>query len=141
MKLFSKRLLVNKTYEEVCKIICSLAYKGHCEFADDTFFIQCAKRNERGQVFLVPVKGAIGSVEDRTEINIELHAGVGVYIGTAFIVAGLTKILIYGIWSFIDPEVIWYEGALDMLFGVVIAGFFALRSVEIMDLLIHKLEC
>lgn len=139
MRLFRRSVIVQKSHEDVCNIIRSSAYYGQCSFEGDTFSMQCVKRHTNGHLLAFPVKGTIRSTSDGVHVDLEMQMSVGVYIGAAFGVLGLLAMLIDLLRCLAGYQTVWYAGAMNIVFGLIIAGFFAGRSLEILDLLEHKL--
>ena len=139
MKLLSRNVTVHKSCDEIREILRTCAHREQFEYSDGTFCVLCAKRNERGRFFIATVKGTVSQTADGAEVKLKLHGNVGVYLGAAFVLCGLAKLLIFGIMSLLNIVQFEYGGLFDILFGIIVGGFIALREVELLDLVEHKL--
>lgn len=136
MKVYSRRILVKKSKEEVRRIIRSSAYSGQCRMDGDAFAIQCPKRGGRGQIMLIPVSGKLTECEDGIFVTLELRAGLGMMFGLMVLTFGLIGMLLGLLLPVLGRG---GEGVLTMGMGALITFFFWMRQIETVDLLEHKL--
>lgn len=136
MIIYKRNVVTQKTQSDVLKIIQSSTYHGECEINLQSFSIRCPKRNQRGHIMLVPIKGQLTSFDDATKVILELHAGVEVLIGLSVFALGLAMMLLRIIFPEIGRPT---YGVMTMGMGVVISIFYWLRGIEAVDLLEHKI--
>ena len=136
MIIYKRNVLTQKAHTDVLEIIQSSTYQGNCEINRRSFSIKFMKRNQRGHIMLVPIKGQLTNFDDTTKVTLELHAGVEVLIGLSVFALGLAMMLLRIIFPEIGRPT---YGVMTMGMGVVISIFYWLRGIEAVDLLEHKI--
>jgi hypothetical protein len=136
MVIYRRKIQTQKSQEDVLQIMQSSAHHGNCKITASSFSIKCSKRNQKGQMMFVPVKGQVVGSDGATEVTLELHAGVEVMIGLAILAIELITMLLQFIFPIAGKTA--YSGIL-VGFGAVISIFYGFRGIEVIDLLEHKL--
>ena len=93
MKLFSKRILAEKPYDEVLEIIKSFSSSfPKRKFFDGEFSIYSPKRFNGGTIALFPLKGIIQSHDDHVEVNVWFCADFGFFLGCFLCILGIIEL-------------------------------------------------
>lgn len=136
MVIYRRNIQTQKAQTDVLKIIQSSAYQGNCKISTNSFSVKCPKRNQRGQLMLVPIKGQVTSCDHITKVTLELYVGIEVIIGLSVIALGLIMML----FNFILPTAGKFtSGIMTTGIGALISVFYWLRGIEAIDLLEYKI--
>ena len=138
MKLFSRSIVVPKTYEDAYKIIKSSARIHRKKvFTEQAFSIHCAQKIGAGwrDFSPIPVKGTITPQDSSVKVTLTVHAGFGFYLGCFFILLGIIGLL----WSLISLPAGWITHVGIILFGAVISGTYVYSGIDLLDVIEHKL--
>lgn len=136
MKILARHLIVSKSVGEISEILRSSAYYlPKAIFEKNAFSMYRAKRRNGGYLSLTKISGSMLEQEDGTMVSLEIHANLNFYIGCIIIILGIMG-LIYCAVS-IASRWIPYLGMI--ILGVLISGQSLWESVEMLDLLQHKL--
>ena len=136
MVVYRRNIQTQKAQTDVLQIIQSSSYQGSCKISATSFSIKCPKRNQRGQLMLVPIKGQVTSCDRITKVTLELYAGIEVIIGLSVLALGLIMML----FCFILPSTgNSTSGIMTIGIGALISVFYWLRGIEAIDLLEYKI--
>lgn len=136
MVIYKRNILVQKTQANVIKILQSSTYQRDFEIDHQTFSFKCPKRNQRGRIMFVPIKGQLTGTGDSIRVTLELHPGVEVLIGLSVCALGLAMMLLRCIFPGIGKPT---YGVITTGMGIVISVFYWFRGIEAIDLLEHKI--
>lgn len=136
MKILARHLMVSKSVDEVTGILKSSAYYlPKAIFENTEFSMYRAKRRNGGYLSLTRISGSMLENEDGTMVSLEIHANLNFYIGCIIIILGIMGV-IYCIVSNVNR---WIPYLGMIILGVLISGQTLWESVEMLDLLQHKL--
>lgn len=136
MVLFSRHVVVPKTYEAVYRIIQSSAYclpKGI--FSEESFSMHCARRFKGGIISLIPVTGTITRYNQSVYVTLSIHGGFGFYLGGCLFVLGVLGML----WCVITHASRWIPSVGIILLGILVSGQFVWVGKALLDRLENKL--
>lgn len=135
MKILTRQVLIQTPIEETLQTIHSCAYfYPKAKFAKNTFSIYCARRHNGGYLYLTNIRGNILESNDRTTINLEVHANLYFFIGCTFTFIGILCLFLHLI-SYIDR---WIPFLGMILLGLLISGQALWTGFELLDLIEHK---
>ena len=101
MRLFSRDIVVPKTYEDTYKIIKSSAHIHRKKvFTEQTFSMHCAQKISAGwrDFSSIRVTGTLTPLDFSVKVTLTVHAGFWFYLGCFFILLGVIGLL----WSLIS---------------------------------------
>ena len=136
MIIYKRNVVTPKTQTEVLKIIQSSTYREYFEVKHNYFSIKYPKRNQRGQIMLVPVRGQLTGTGASTKVTLELRPGMEVIIGLSVFALGLAMMLLRVAFPEIGRPT---YGVITTGMGMVISIFYWFRGIEAIDLLEHKI--
>lgn len=138
MRLFSRDIVVPKTYEDTYKIIKSSAHIHRKKvFTEQTFSMHCAQKISAGwrDFSSIRVTGTLTPLDFSVKVTLTVHAGFWFYLGCFFILLGVIGLL----WSLISLPAGWIAYVGIILFGAGIGGTFIYSSIDLLDVMEHKL--
>ena len=140
MKLLSRNICVQKTYDDAYQVITSCNYrlsKGH--FERNSFAIDCPKRFNGGIISLIPVKGTISQHDHFLEVVLSIHANWSFYLGCILCVLGA----IGALFSILSDFSRWIPAVGSMMIGMLICGQVLWEGKNTLDMIERKLlaEC
>lgn len=136
MRILSRRVLVQKSLDEVQRILRSSAYRfSKPVFSGHSFSMYCAKRYNGGIISLIPIKGTVVHGAQMLEVKLTVCAGLSFWIG------GITTVLaIVGMfWCILLGSSRWVAYMGMLLFGFFILGQNFWEGSAILDRVEHKL--
>ncbi len=140
MKFVTRNITVNKSVDEVYRILRASAFRGDFQECEGNFQLRCAKRDFGGRFLPAVVKGIVLSCSEGTKITLMLHANAGVWIGIVFMLYGFLHLLLSGLMYLLGAYQFVWSGVMNILFGAAVAVFMGCREVEQLDTITHKLS-
>ena len=136
MKILTRRIVVQKTPEELQSIISSCSYRfTRIIFTGKDFSFLCPKRFNGGIVGLFPIKGTISPIGTNLEVSLYACADIPFYFGILLAIcaiAGIIRHFFLGL-----SECIFYIGVL--LFGLLLMARTVWESSSLLDLIEKKI--
>ena len=140
MKLLSRNICVQKTYDDAYQVITSCNYrlsKGH--FERNSFAIDCPKRFNGGIISLIPVKGTISQHDHFLEVVLSIHANWSFYLGCMLCIIGAIGLFLH----IFSGSYSWIPAVGSMMIGMLICGQVLWEGKNTLDMIERKLlaEC
>lgn len=135
MIILKRQVVTEKTAEEVMRILKSSAYYfPEGVFEKSSFSMHCSKHRNGSLIPLIPVSGTVLECEGVTEVLINIHANLNIFLGAVAVSASI----IGGICCLLSHTNRWFPCLGAVLLGLLFIGQALWEGSELLDLLEHK---
>ena len=140
MKLLSRNICVQKTYDDAYQVITSCNYRlSKGNFEANRFVINCPKRSNSGILSLIPITGTISQHDHFLEVVLSIYANWSFYLGCLLCIIGA----IGALFSILSDFSRWIPSVGSMMIGMLICGQVLWEGKNTLDMIERKLleEC